>query len=115
MCGYHLQYDSLTATIPNKPKKTVDKTVANTGDTVTYTVTQNISKALDKNFYYSSLVFKDVLNSNLSYISLNVYDENEPGNQDADLHGTIILCKHYHLSISPVVSISGLSHCVSET
>ena len=76
MCGYHLQYDSLTATIPNKPKKTVDKTVANTGDTVTYTVTQNISKALDKNFYYSSLVFKDVLNSNLSYISLNVYDEN---------------------------------------
>ena len=76
MCGYHLQYDSLTATIPNKPKKTVDKTVANTGDTVTYTVTQSISKALDKNFYYSSLVFKDVLNSNLSYISLNVYDEN---------------------------------------
>ncbi len=74
--GYHFQYDSLTASKPTNPQKTVDKTVANTNDTLTYTVTQNISKALDKNFYYKSLVFKDVLNSNLSYISLNVYDEN---------------------------------------
>ncbi len=76
MYGYHLQYNSLTATIPDNPKKVVDKTVANTGDTVTYTVTQDISKATDSNFYYSSLVLKDVLNSNLAYQSLTVYDEN---------------------------------------
>ena len=74
--GYHFQYDSLTASIPTNPKKTVDKTLANTGDTITYTVTQNISKATDKDFYYSSLVFKDVLDPNLAYISLAVHDEN---------------------------------------
>ena len=49
--GYHLEYISLTATKPDNPKKKVDKTVVNTGDTITYTVTQNISKATDKNFY----------------------------------------------------------------
>lgn len=74
--GYHLQYTSLTASIPNNPKKLVDKTIANTEDIITYTITQNISKATDQDFYYTSLVFQDVLNSNLSYQSLNVYDEN---------------------------------------
>ncbi len=76
MYGYHLQYSSLTATIPNYPKKTVDKTTANQGDTVIYTVTQDISKATDSNFCYSSMVLKDVLNANLTYQSLTVYDEN---------------------------------------
>lgn len=75
--GYHFQYDSLTATIPENPQKTVDKTIANIGDTITYTVTQNISEATDKGFYYSSLVCKDVLDSNLTYQSLTVYDENK--------------------------------------
>lgn len=74
--GYHLQYNSLTASMPNKPKKVVDKTVANIGDTITYTVTQNISKATNQKFYYTSLIFRDSLNSNLTYRSLNVYDEN---------------------------------------
>ncbi len=76
MYGYHLQYSSLTATIPNYPKKTVDKTVSNQGDTLTYTITQDISKATDTNFCYSSMVLKDVLNANLTYQSLIVYDEN---------------------------------------
>lgn len=76
MYGYHLQYSSLTATIPSNPKKVVDKAVANTGDILTYTVTQDISKATDNHFYYSSLIFKDMLNSNLTYQSLTVYDEN---------------------------------------
>lgn len=84
--GYHFQYDSLTATIPTNPQKTVDKTTADTGDTITYTVTQNISKATDKAFYYSSLVCKDVLDCNLTYQSLTVYDEN---NKDiTDIAGT---------------------------
>ena len=74
--GYHLQYTSLTASIPNNSKKLVDKTVANTRDTITYTITQNISKSTDQDFYYTSLVFRDTLNSNVSYQSLNVYDEN---------------------------------------
>lgn len=74
--GYHLKYNSLTASMPNHPKKLVDKTLVNTGNTITYTVTQNISKATDQNFYYTSLVFRDALNSNISYQSLNVYDEN---------------------------------------
>lgn len=76
MYGYHLQYSSLTATIPNHPKKMVDKTVSNQGDTLTYTITQDISKATDTNFSYSSMVVKDVLNANLTYQSLTVYDEN---------------------------------------
>ncbi len=76
MYGYHLQYSSLTATIPNYPKKSIDKTTANQGDTVTYTITQDISKATDTNFCYSSMVLKDVLNANLTYQSLTVYDEN---------------------------------------
>ena len=74
--GYHLQYGSLTASIPSNPKKVVDKTVGNPGDTLTYTITQDISKATDTNFYYSSMIVKDVLNPNLSYQSLAVYDEN---------------------------------------
>lgn len=76
MCGYHFQYLSLTASIPNAPKKVVDKTVANKGDIVTYTITQDISKAIDSNFCYSSMIFKEVLNANLTYQSLVVYDEN---------------------------------------
>lgn len=74
--GYHLQYASLTASTPSNPKKVVDKTVANTGDMITYTVTQNISKATDTNFYYNSLVFRDVISSNLTEQTLKVYDEN---------------------------------------
>lgn len=74
--GYHLQYTSLTATIPDNPKKVVDKQTANIGESITYTITQDISKAVDNDFYYSSLVFKDVLDSNLTYHLLKVYDEN---------------------------------------
>lgn len=74
--GYHLQYTSLTATIPNETRKTVSKTEVNTQEDIIYTVTQNISKATDQKFYYHSLIFQDVLNNNLTYQWLKVYDEN---------------------------------------
>ena len=77
--GYHLQYTSLTASMPTNPKKVVDKTLANTGDTITYTITQNISKATDANFHYNSLVFRDQLNDNVTEQILKVYNES---NQD---------------------------------
>ncbi len=74
--GYHLQYIPLTATLPSDPVKKVDKTESKLGDKIKYTVEQRISMRFDNAFHYSSLVFTDNLNSNLTYDSLKVYNEN---------------------------------------
>ena len=74
--GYHFEYTPLTAAIPNAPTKTVNKTTSQLGETLTYTVTQPISVRYDSAFHYSSMVFKDTLNANLTYNSLRVYNEN---------------------------------------
>ena len=74
--GYHLQYTPLTATLPSDPVKSVDKTETELGDTLIYTIEQKISERFDDDFHYSSLVFKDTIDSNLTYNSLKVYNEN---------------------------------------
>ena len=74
--GYHLQYTPLTATLPSAPVKTVNKTESELGDTLVYTVNQKISQRYDSAFTYSSLVFKDTIDKNLTYNSLKVYNEN---------------------------------------
>ena len=74
--GYHFQYTPLTSTIPNNPVKSVNKTESQLGDTLTYTINQNISKRHDSSFHYSSLVFSDTIDPNLTYNSFRVYDEN---------------------------------------
>ena len=76
--GYHFRYIPLTANVPTSPVKSVNKTEAKLGDSVTYTVEQKISKKYDTGFYYSSLVFTDTLDENLTYDSFSVY--NEAGN-----------------------------------
>ena len=74
--GYHLQYTPLTATLPSDPVKSVDKAETELGDTLIYTIEQKISERFDDDFHYSSLVFKDTIDSNLTYNSLKVYNEN---------------------------------------
>ena len=74
--GYHLQYTPLTATLPSDPVKSVDKEETELGDTLIYTIEQKISERFDDDFHYSSLVFKDTIDSNLTYNSLKVYNEN---------------------------------------
>ena len=74
--GYHLQYTPLTATLPSDPVKSVDKVETELGDTLIYTIEQKISERFDDDFHYSSLVFKDTIDSNLTYNSLKVYNEN---------------------------------------
>lgn len=74
--GYHLQYTPLTATLPSDPVKTVDKAESQLGDSLTYTVEQKISKRFDSAFHYSALTFTDIIDSNLTYNSLKVYNEN---------------------------------------
>ena len=74
--GYHFEYTPLTATLPNAPVKSVNKTESELGDTLEYTVNQQISKRYDSSFTYSSLVFKDTIDSNLTYNYLKVYNEN---------------------------------------
>ena len=77
--GYHFRYIPLTATVPSNPVKSVDKTKAYLGDTLTYTVNQMISRRYDNNFHYTSLSFNDQIDKNLTYNGITVYDEN---NQD---------------------------------
>ena len=84
--GYHLQYTPLTAVVPSNPVKTVSKTQAQLGDTLTYTVEQQISTRFDDSFHYSSLVFTDIIDKNLTYNSLRVYNEN--GNDVTSSAGT---------------------------
>ena len=84
--GYHLQYTPLTAVVPSNPVKTVSKTEAQLGNTLTYTVEQQISTCFDDSFHYSSLVFTDVIDKNLTYNSLRVYNEN--GNDVTNSAGT---------------------------
>ncbi|MBO5476713.1 MAG: MucBP domain-containing protein, partial [Clostridia bacterium] len=74
--GYHFQYTPLTATLPSSPTKMVNKTESQLGDTITYTINQKISMRFDSSFHYSAMVFKDTLNTNLTYNSLRVYNEN---------------------------------------
>ena len=84
--GYHLQYTPLTAVVPSNPVKTVSKTEAQLGNTLTYTVEQQISTRFDDSFHYSGLVFTDVIDKNLTYNSLRVYNEN--GNDVTNSAGT---------------------------
>ena len=66
---------------PDDPVKTVDKTEANVGDTITYTITWDVTDATDYNdtitgYYYDSLIFTDTLQTGLEYQSMIVKDSN---------------------------------------
>ena len=73
--GYHVNFSALSATLPANGEKTVSATDVNPGENITYTITQNMPSAVDSNFSLKSMVFKDQLNENLIYNSLQVYNE----------------------------------------
>lgn len=73
--GYHFQYVPLTATVPSEPVKTVNKDKIFSGDEVKFNIKQKISKRTDESFVYSSLTFNDIIDENLTYKNIKVYDE----------------------------------------
>ena len=85
--GYHLQYTPLTASVPDYPQKSVSKDYVKKGDILTYEIEQEISERVDPNFYYTSLIFEDVLDEKIQINDLKVYDSN--GNNVTSIAGTI--------------------------
>ena len=61
--------------VPDDPVKTVSSETASIGDTITYTITQDISESSQYiDFYYESLIFSDSLPIGVTYTSLKAYD-----------------------------------------
>lgn len=75
--GFPMSFAPITAYEPDDPVKTVDKSVAASGDEVTYTVTQKLNDAKNnafRGFRYTALAFEDVLDERLDYVGLQVLD-----------------------------------------
>lgn len=64
--------------MPDDPVKSVSTSTASIGDTITYTIQQDISEASGyyDTFYYTSLSFEDTLQDELEFVSLSVLNEN---------------------------------------
>lgn len=84
--GYHINFIPMGGTIGSNPKKTVNKTTARVGDTITYTIKSQMPDSQDPDFYLTSLVMTDKLDTNLEYQSFTV--KNESGTDITSSAGT---------------------------
>jgi fimbrial isopeptide formation D2 family protein/uncharacterized repeat protein (TIGR01451 family) len=75
--GFPLNATPLTAFVPERPTKSVDKAQASVGDEVTYTISQKVNQTGDsalQSYSYSAWSFADTLDDALGYRSLRVID-----------------------------------------
>lgn len=104
--GYHINFKTMTATIPNEPRKIVSKDEVKLGEEITYTIEQDLPESSIDGFYLESFGFEDKLDNSLEFKSLHVYDEN--GN-DVTSYGTISIDNNvlkYTFSLAYLTSIS---------